>query len=64
MTKIEFFEYEQYPERTGWYICEYDKLNAEPTDITGPYDTKTGALRMWRDHRPEPKEPSNVGHEG
>jgi hypothetical protein len=64
MTKIEFFEFEENPDRTGWYLVEYDKLGETPTDSVGPYDTKTAALRMWRDHKPEPKELSDAGHDG
>jgi hypothetical protein len=70
MTKIEFFEFEENPDHTGWYLVEYDKLGEAPTDFVGPYDTKTAALRMWRDHKPEPSfdknsgELSDAGHDG
>ena len=37
MTKIEFVEFEENPDRTGWYLVEYGKLGEEPTDSVGPY---------------------------
>jgi hypothetical protein len=69
MTKIEFVEFEENPDRTGWYLVEYGKLGEEPTDSVGPYETKTAALRMWRDTTPgmkneKEKEPSDAGHNG
>jgi hypothetical protein len=63
MTKIEFVEFEEKPDLTGWYLVEYDKLGGGPTDSVGPYETKTAALRMWRDRKPEPKELSDAGHD-
>lgn len=60
MTKIEYHEDLENPDRTGWYINDYDDFNAPPTNSTGPYDTQTGALRILRETT-EPK-PSSKRH--
>jgi hypothetical protein len=69
MDKIEFYMDEETPLLTGWYINSYDKLGEPPYDCVGPYETKTEALRVWRDTTPHRKtdnpetEPSDAGHE-
>lgn len=62
MTKIEYYENEHdedNPRKTGWYINDYRALGEKPYDSVGPYQTKTEALRSWRDGSPKNmKEPS------
>jgi hypothetical protein len=73
MDRIEYWEDPETPDNTGWYINSYDDAksmaNKSPYDSVGPYDTKTEALRVWRDTTPHrktddpEKEPPYVGHE-
>lgn len=57
--KIEFWEDPETPENTGWYINSYgtqkDMREQSPEDSVGPYETKTQALRVWRDTTPDRK---------
>lgn len=64
MDKIEFLLDEEDQSKTGWYINTYAKIGDLPTDSVGPYETKTEALRMWRETTgPNTKEPSDAGHQ-
>lgn len=64
MDKIEFNLDEENSLLTGWYINTYTKLGEPPTDSVGPYETKTEALRMWRDTSPKGAKEPNVEHQG
>ena len=64
MDKIEFYMDEENSLLTGWYINSYDKLGEAPYDSVGPYETKTEALRMWRDTSPKGAKEPNVEHQG
>jgi hypothetical protein len=48
MIKIEYIE-DAIGNNTGWWILDYDKLDEEPHTRTGPYATKTQAIRMLRE---------------
>lgn len=62
ITKIEYYEneYEDAPRESGWYINDYKDIQAltmqTPTEATGPFATKTAALRMLA-KTPEPEAP-------
>ena len=71
MTKIEYYENEYGENNTresGWYINDYHDIGKAPYHSVGPFETKTAALRHWRDTEPNKishsvsKEPSDAGH--
>lgn len=61
MTRVEYWNDQETPDNTGWYICHYgtvdDMLAKSPEDVIGPYETEAEAKRILAettDMRPTP----------
>jgi hypothetical protein len=50
MTRVEYWNDQETPDNTGWYICRYgtvdDMLAKSPEDVIGPYETEAEAKRV------------------